>query len=275
MMANDLSGKRMACCYRVPGVGVRGFLLEGCAQDKACRAFTLIELLVVISIIGILSSLLLPALARSKESAKRIQCASNLRQINMALRMYVDANNDRLPQVSSGAWAWDVPVKVADGMAQNGAVQPICYCPSCGFGDDDFRALWNFSTSYRVFGYAMTFPGTATVYSTNQNVSFLSQSVTDTNTGAIVSIGSISDRVVMADAVISMKGDADEEHRWLNTYINIKGGYVKAHRSAHVDANGRIPSGGNLGMLDGHVEWRKFMQLHVRTDPNSGPVFWW
>jgi prepilin-type processing-associated H-X9-DG protein len=37
-----------------------------------------------------------------------------------------------------------------------------------------------------------------------------------------------------------------------------------------------LPAGGNVGMLDGHVEWRVFPQMHVRTPQGSGtPVFWW
>lgn len=79
------------------------------------RGFSLVELLVVIAILVLLASLLLPGLSGAKESARRIQCINNLRQLAITWEVYADDHGDRVapngygtPETLAGSRLWVV-----------------------------------------------------------------------------------------------------------------------------------------------------------------------
>ena len=249
------------------------------ARQGRWRGFTLIELLVVIAIIAILAALLLPALSRAKEKAIRIKCTSNVKQLGLACFIYAGDNNDRLfsyPNTLGGYWAWDVEeVPLMQSMLANGCVRGTLYCPANP--DQNADELWNWyiKYGYRVTGYAFTFPNTPGTLSTNWNSKLIPESI---KYGALTfPPPTPSARPLISDCTISQPGQNSPVPANQNNYnwTQIQGGWTKQHKTSHL-INGR-PLGGNIVMLDGHVEWRKFRYpMLPRTDPSSGaPTFWW
>jgi prepilin-type N-terminal cleavage/methylation domain-containing protein len=104
----------------------------GCYRlSESGHAFTLIELLVVIAIIALLAALIFPAFSRAKESGKGAACISNLRQIGIALQVYVQENNNRLPVMRDKSWTTtnDLPSPDQVILNQLGNIR-VLLCPS-------------------------------------------------------------------------------------------------------------------------------------------------
>lgn len=115
--------------------------------DRAYKgAFTLIELLVVIAVIGILSSMILPALARGKQKARVTQCLSNLRQIGIGVQMFVHDNNDTFPPALNcppGGGCYPAPFDLG-GRDPRSDVQ-ACHPPA------NVRPLWPYLQTLELF----------------------------------------------------------------------------------------------------------------------------
>lgn len=248
-------------------------------NDTATSAFTLRELVVVIAVLSVLGMTLLTALhQRASWQIKKAQCAANLRQFAVATSLYANENRDRLPEMTGVAWAWDLPNSAADSFLAHGMEKRTFYCPGMSPRYNDNwnylnpapSSLWNFSSTFRITGYAIAFTTSSLILS-NQNTTILPESPR-VNTSTYLPTLPNSERVLLADATISQNAaGTPAAPAPAGSFVFVPGGFALPHFSPHL--NGTLPAGGNLAFKDGHVAWRKFANMSQRA--SSGPGFWW
>jgi len=256
-----------------------------CSRHKRF-AFTLVELLVVISIIAVLLAVLMPSLNRAREQAKRVTCASNVKQIGLGLTMYALENNDNFPLHTTQPWLHDLSYLTSDWIIKSGASKNTFYCPSERKRRAEDPRFWRFSQAYagqmydpeptdlvaragnyRVTGYFLIMdtivgrtpnprlqrgePEKIWVRKLTTKQPARAELVTDTTYSDYYSLNLAK--------FMGMQGSA----QWLKWGIT--------DDTNHMAAGGK-PLGTNVLFVDGHTSWRPFNQMAWRI---GWPYHWW
>lgn len=288
------------------------------------RAFTLIELLVVVSIIALLVAILMPALGKAREQARRTVCSMNVKAIGMGYIMYAsDDDKGSLPLKtgapgSSGGWLWDISYATTDYIIKkSGGDKKTFYCPS-EMGKFEDIIPWRYTEAYAnravVETYFASNPQEPTHAGFNRNTNYRVAGyviLTDweqpwsppagwthwkTTTGALMpgyrnlarktTEKRASEVELLADAVLCANA-APMNRNASQNFTKVQGGLFAAFqrydRTNHL--NNDLPSGSNIGFLDGHIEWRNFGTGNVLNFSDGsdkllarwryGPCFWW
>jgi prepilin-type N-terminal cleavage/methylation domain-containing protein len=229
------------------------------------RAFTLIELLVVIAIIAILAALLLPALSNSKEQARRVNCKNHLRQFILSCVMFADDNETRLPSgASENSNPIDEHIPVLSAATRSNLIEysgtfKMLECPSLGPPFNQ-QGGWYYADYGYVIGYNYLGGHTNTPWS-----------------AAAPFVEWISPSSTTEDPSLPLVTDCNDwSPGYSKTFVpHARAGAVSTGDFSNDAMSGAAPekagaAGGNVGLVDGSVQWRKVSQMQ----PHRGSRLW-
>jgi prepilin-type N-terminal cleavage/methylation domain-containing protein len=258
------------------------------------KGFTLIELLVVIAIIALLMSILMPALNRVKEQARRSTCLSRMKQQGLALELYANENNTKLPLTNTiGGWMQDISVKTTNFILSSGMTREMFYCPSNHTHqkyNDYFWELTNDSwdaglqrftdeSRYIVSGYSFILdnPG-----STRDDIVRYQRDPIKPEWLRTTQDSQPAMREMIADSILAATPVNGSVYGY--DFAKVRGGIFISHgvydTTSHLK-NELEPYGGNIVYLDQHGEWKGFEpdmdngRAVGRVGGGGVPYFFW